>query len=75
MSAQIGDFVTARIMRDAECVQGVLIRTFCFSCHVETTTEVYACAPNPTVVADKDIWLPEVMEHVQKVRRRLGIEG
>jgi hypothetical protein len=71
--AELGDFVSARRFDGEGCIQGVVTRKFRFSIHVEGMLETYACFPDAAVVADKDIWLPEVAEHVRRVRGRLGM--
>ena len=71
--SEIGDFVTARLIDGEGVRQGVLVRKFRFSAHVEGMSDVYACFTDTATVADRDIWLPEVWAHVQRVRQRLGI--
>lgn len=71
--SEIGDFVTARLIDGEGVRQGVLVHKFRFSAHVEGMRDVYACFPDTVTAPDKNIWLPEVWAHVQRVRQRLGI--
>ncbi len=70
---KLGDYVTAKLVGEDACRQGVFTgNNPDGTITVEGIDETYTCEANATVVADRDVFLPETHEHIQKVRQRLG---
>ena len=73
MMAQIGDFVTARLLGKKDCRQGMLVEIRCGVAIVQGMAEIYECEPEMTVVPDENIWLPTVAGWLEDERKRLGL--
>jgi hypothetical protein len=72
--ARIGDYVTAKVVGKDDCRQGVFFQEQGNgTITVKGVLADYTCESGPAVVADKNVFRPETRQHIQAVRRQLGL--